>query len=123
MYKHIQIPYSHVWHIRFLAEESLMGSLIACPHTDGLINGVYDSCKCIGPEEVWSTRILHDHPPLIKDLPVGSLSNAVLLGCVWYGEFKFDSGFSAILLQLGIDIFASMIRLQDLHMGFVVVCK
>ena len=43
---------------------------------------------------------------------IGPLSNTVLFGCMWYGEFELDSTFSTILFKRSIDIFTTMIRSQ-----------
>ncbi len=110
-------------HIRFLAKESFIGCLIPSLGTDSPIHGIYDHHKSISPEEVWGPGILHDGPPLVEDLVVGSLSDAILLRHVWYGELKPDSTLSAILLEGCIHILPTMVRLQDLDMGPIVVCK
>src|SRR5260221_12474941 len=98
MYKYIGKPHPHMRHIRFLAKESFIGCLIPSSGTDSLIHGVYNHHKSIGPEEVWGPGILHDSPPLVEDLAVGSLGDAILLRHVWYSELKPDSTLGTILL-------------------------
>ncbi len=110
-------------HVRFLAKESFIGCLIPSSGTDSPIHGIYDCRKSISPEEVWGPSILHDGPPLVKDLAVGSLSDAILLRHVWYGELKPDSTLGTILLKGHIHILPTMVQSQDLDMGPIVVCK
>ena len=123
MYKYVRKPYPHVGHVGFLAEKSFIGHLIPSSGADGLIHGVHDCHECISPEEVWGPSVLHDSPPLVKDLAVGSLSNAILLRHVQYGELKLDSTLSAVLLKGHIHILPTTVRLQDLDMGPIVVCE
>ena len=74
-----------------------------------MVHGVYNCHKSIGTEEVWGSGVLHDGPPFIQDLPVGSFSDSILFRCMQHSELKLDSTFSTILLKEGIDIFATMV--------------
>src|SRR5260370_28893352 len=99
MYKYIQIPYSHIGYVRFLAEEGFIRCDITCSCTDCLIHHIHHCCKGVSPEKVWGPCILHNCSPLLENFAVHSFGNTILFWCMRDSELKFDSALCAVLLK------------------------
>jgi hypothetical protein len=85
------------------------------------VDGMTRRIDCLGPKDIQSLVLIKNCSCGFDQRPILPLYNAILLMCVWCGEFMLDSFFIKKFFKIGVPKFRTIVTSYILDLQFIFI--